>query len=119
MELSFGAWEGRHWDHIPRSESDPWADDVVHRSPPGGETVTQLRQRVARAMADLAPLSMSMEQVVVVVTHAGPIRVALADDARLAAWQDPKTPPPELAFGGLNWMSAQADGAWELGAINV
>lgn len=119
MELSFGLWEGRLWDDIPRSESDPWAEDVVHRNPPGGETVITLRQRVAAAMTELLSAATAEGPVIVVVTHAGPIRVALADDARLAAWQDPQTPPPELAFGGLNWMTAQSDGRWVVGAINV
>lgn len=67
QELDFGAWEGRPWTAIDRAESDPWAEDPVHRAPPGGERFADLAARVAAACAALAPGA-------VVVTHAGPIR---------------------------------------------
>jgi alpha-ribazole phosphatase len=46
-ELDFGAWEGLPWSHVPREQSDPWAEDPWNRSPPGGETEQALWQRVS------------------------------------------------------------------------
>ncbi|WP_112321604.1 histidine phosphatase family protein [Oceanibium sediminis] len=68
QELDFGAWEGRCWQDIPRTESDPWAEDPETLAPPGGESFNALKQRVAAALADA--------EGAVVVTHAGPIRAA-------------------------------------------
>ncbi|MEO0623050.1 MAG: histidine phosphatase family protein [Pseudomonadota bacterium] len=69
LELDFGRWEGRAWDAIPRSESDPWAEDPWHRAPPGGERFADLYDRVAAAL-DAAPCGTAL------VCHAGPIRAA-------------------------------------------
>ncbi|HET9067582.1 MAG TPA: histidine phosphatase family protein [Amaricoccus sp.] len=72
-EMDFGAWEGRPWDEIPRAELDTWAADLLHARPHGGESVAMLAARVAEAIA-ACPAS----ERTVVVTHAGPIRAALA-----------------------------------------
>lgn len=68
QELDFGAWEGRAWAHLPRTETDPWADDPESRAPPGGESFAQLRARVRAALAG--------QDRTVMITHAGPIRAA-------------------------------------------
>ncbi|WP_010571630.1 histidine phosphatase family protein [Leptospira broomii] len=51
-ELNFGSWEGRLWEEIPRSETDHWMENYVHRSPPGGESYVELRDRVTHAWSD-------------------------------------------------------------------
>jgi alpha-ribazole phosphatase len=81
-ELDFGAWEGRPWDAIPRPELDAWAADLLHARPHGGESVAMLAARTAAAIA-----ACPAHERTVVVTHAGPIRAALA------AWDRP------IAFG--------------------
>ncbi|TGK21025.1 histidine phosphatase family protein [Leptospira fluminis] len=48
-ELNFGAWEGKLWEEIPRQETDHWMENYVHRSPPDGETYSDLRDRVSEA----------------------------------------------------------------------
>lgn len=68
-ELDFGAWEGRRWRDIPRSESDRWARDPWSVAPPGGETFATLHARVTAALAEAGPGT-------AIVTHAGPIRAA-------------------------------------------
>lgn len=68
LELDFGAWEGRLWAEIPRTESDPWAQDPLRRAPPGGERFLDLQARVAAALLGLDNA--------VIVTHAGVIRAA-------------------------------------------
>ena len=72
-EMDFGAWEGRPWDAIPRPDLDAWAADLMHARPHGGESVAMLAARTAEAMA-----ACPAHERIVVVTHAGPIRAALA-----------------------------------------
>lgn len=71
-EMGFGAWEGRRWDDIPRSELDAWAADVAGYAPPGGESPCDLQRR---ALDFVASLDVSEA---VIVTHAGVIRTLLA-----------------------------------------
>lgn len=72
-ELDFGSWEGRPWDAVPRPGLDAWAADLMHARPHGGESVAMLRARVRRALARLPRCGTTL-----VVTHAGPIRAAVA-----------------------------------------
>lgn len=72
VEMSFGRWEGRNWDDVPRPELDAWAADVAGYAPPGGESPLMLQQRALDFVAGLEVPE------AVVVTHAGVIRVLLA-----------------------------------------
>lgn len=72
MEMNFGAWEGRPWDSVPRSQLDAWAADVEGYTPPGGESPHRLRERVLDFVAGLG------DGEHVLVTHAGVIRLLLA-----------------------------------------
>ncbi|MEM9099755.1 MAG: alpha-ribazole phosphatase family protein [Pseudomonadota bacterium] len=69
LELDFGRWEGLRWDKIDRAESDLWASDPINQSPPDGESFAEMSTRVRAALAELPEHA-------VIVTHAGPIRVA-------------------------------------------
>lgn len=80
-EMDFGAWEGRLWRDIPKSELDAWAEDLLHARPHGGESVAELAARVAAAMEDYEADKL------LVVTHMGVIRAALARAGRPGAWQ--------------------------------
>lgn len=73
QELDFGAWEGRHGNDIPRSESDAWAADPWHRAPPQGETENELWLRTATAAADLIRSAGTAR--IGVVSHGGPLRI--------------------------------------------
>lgn len=75
VEMNFGNWEMRVWNDIPRTEIDAWADDLVQYRPGGGENVLQIAQRV-RAFHD--ELMQSQRECVIVVCHAGTIRLLLA-----------------------------------------
>lgn len=70
-EMDFGRWEGVSWDAIPRHELDAWAADFMGARPHGGESVAQLRDRVAAGLARLP-------QDCVIVTHAGVIKAVAA-----------------------------------------
>ena len=69
-EMDFGRWELRRWREIDRAEVDAWAADFEHARPHGGETVAELRARVAAALdgarAEPGP--------VLWVTHGGVVR---------------------------------------------
>jgi alpha-ribazole phosphatase len=81
VEMDFGAWEGRSWDTLSRDELDRWAQDIWCFRPGGGEN--------ARAVAErwklwLTRLQHSGEESAIGVTHAGMIRVVLAQTERVA-----------------------------------
>ncbi|MCA6215756.1 histidine phosphatase family protein [Ideonella sp. B7] len=119
MELDFGAWEGRRWDDIPRAESDPWAEDTLHRAPPGGETQNALIARVQAALAALHAPASRPGEAVLVVAHAGPLRVALAAAQGWVPSADPQQAPVSLDFGGLTWLDPLPAGGWVLRALNA
>jgi alpha-ribazole phosphatase len=75
MEMGFGAWEGRPWEAIARTELDAWAADFMGYAPPGGESAAQLMQRAQALLQDLALLP---HPTIALVAHAGSIRALLA-----------------------------------------
>lgn len=98
QELDFGAWEGRRWADIPRAESETWCADIERAATPGGESRLALRARVDAALAELHARCRDAHWVV--VTHAGPIRVALGAPLTLA-----------LPWGSAHTLRA-LDGGW-------
>jgi alpha-ribazole phosphatase len=78
-ELCFGAWEGRTTAEIERlcpGQLERFWQDPDSFPPPGGERWTQLVKRVAAATEEL--LVARPGEPVLVVTHAGAMRAALA-----------------------------------------
>jgi alpha-ribazole phosphatase len=79
QELDFGAWDGRSAQAIGQVEArelhDFWTDPDLH-PPPGGERWSQIKDRVSAAMNETA--KRSFKRPVLVVSHAGAIRAALA-----------------------------------------
>lgn len=80
MEMNFGDWEGRAWKDIARSEIDAWSADILHYTPPNGESVQQMMWRVQSLMQDLAQLP---QQHIALVAHGGSIRAVLAQLASI------------------------------------
>lgn len=81
QELDFGRWEGVRWDDVPRAELDAWATDIWYYRPGGGESAAMLLDRWQRLLARWQAAGLERA---VVVSHAGVIRLALAE-ARLIA----------------------------------
>lgn len=100
MEIDFGTWEGRAWSDIDRGEVDAWAKDFYYARPHGGESVAMLQSRVLQALTDYE----DDIQTTLIVTHAGVIRAALAEDQTAASF-DTRTD-----FGAFRIIS----GAWEV-----
>lgn len=77
VEIDFGAWEGRAWDEVPRSELDALANDLLDACPHGGETAAQVLARVAGWATSLAQQA-SPDACLWVIGHAGPMRMLAA-----------------------------------------
>ena len=99
VEMHFGDWEMRAWDEIPRVEVDAWFGDLAAYRPGGGETLSEMAQRIRAFQDDLLRLE---HEHAIVVCHAGTIRLlqacrpdlSLAEMARAAA-----AIPRKIAFG--------------------
>ena len=68
-EVDFGRWEGKAWDDIPKEAVDVWVKDFADHQFGGGESASQLVQRV---QSRLRALTHPVE--VVWLTHAGVIK---------------------------------------------
>ena len=79
QELNFGDWEAKTSEELWQTDRERlsafWADPVNH-SPPGGETLCQLSQRVENAIKVLAKNYPGKK--ILLVAHGGVIRCVLA-----------------------------------------
>lgn len=74
-EMNFGRWELQKWSEIPKVEIDPWYNDFVNQSAPGGETLQEMANRILQFWTSINPRE---NEKILIVTHAGVIRVLLA-----------------------------------------
>lgn len=96
IEMDFGAWENRPWAAIPRPELDAWAGDLTGARPHGGESVAELAARTGAALAR----ALDGPRPVLLVTHAGVIKAALAQARGQAGWK------ARIGFG--EWLRLDA-----------
>ncbi len=84
-EIHFGRWEGLSWDQVveqfPRLAMR-WLNERSTPAVPGGEPMTRFKRRVTKELKRIAAANPG--QGVVVVTHAGVIRVALGEALGIA-----------------------------------
>jgi alpha-ribazole phosphatase/probable phosphoglycerate mutase len=77
-EISFGLWEGLHWqeieDRFPK-EADRWLREFPLQNAPGGETYTDFTARVEAVIALLPEAAAG--KTTAIVTHRGVMRYAL------------------------------------------
>lgn len=74
MEIDCGEWEMRLWDEIPRDQLAPWMDNLANVPTRGGESYTDLYQRVSMAFDQIH----CQELPTVIVAHGGVIRSILS-----------------------------------------
>ena len=74
-EMDFGDWELKPWDSIPLEELNPWMEDFVEQPVPNGESMRLLAERITPWFRELIAAN---HQQLVIVTHAGPIRIILS-----------------------------------------
>ena len=73
-EIDFGAYDDRRIGDVMAELGAEWASDVSY-APPGGESMTDLHERVGEAVAELAGEATTSN--ILVVTHATPIKSAV------------------------------------------
>lgn len=93
QELDFGRWEGRRWQDIDRRESDYWADEPLHRAPPGGESFAALQVRVYSVLDELERDD-ETARATLLITHAGPVRAIWMRAAGMSFEEAFRTPVP-------------------------
>ena len=79
-EIDFGAWEGLTYAEIAEQCQDQlgFFSDPEQCSPPGGESLAQMLQRIRAELAAIASSGdWTIEGDVVIVSHSGPLRVLL------------------------------------------
>lgn len=83
-ERDFGEWEGRLWEELwPTVSDEVQTDPVAYAAftPPGGESLQAVQARVWQAVQDVA----APGETVLVVTSAGPVRLAVGAALDLAS----------------------------------
>jgi len=75
MELHCGEWEMQHWDAIPKDVIDPWMNDFVRVTIPGGESYIDLYNRVTACFQSIVA---RQHPSVAIVAHGGVLRSILA-----------------------------------------
>lgn len=74
MEINCGMWEMKRWDDIPKEEIDPWMEDFVNVRIPGGESYTDLLERVSNSFNEVH----QQPKPSVIIAHGGVIRSILS-----------------------------------------
>ena len=47
QEVNFGDWELQAWDELPSEATQKWMDNFIVEAPPNGESLIQMKNRVA------------------------------------------------------------------------
>lgn len=94
-EMNFGDWEMRAWTDIGPAALNAWAADPLHYTPPGGESVSALQQRVLSFLAELDNLK---HDAAALVTHAGVMKVISGHTQHLPPT---KWMPLRFAYGSV------------------
>jgi len=72
-ELDFGIWEGKTWNEIEKSEEAKlWYKDYVNIPCPGGESYSDLLERVESFILDLKKII--SDKNILIICHGGTIR---------------------------------------------
>lgn len=107
-ELSFGDWEGLTYEECMALESgnySKWIDDPTSHSPPNGESVQNMTNRIKLFISELKKQAATFENPhIAAVTHGGPIRVVSQ------LYNDPTVQ--------LNTISVPPPGGWRTFTIN-
>ncbi|MCY4418864.1 MAG: histidine phosphatase family protein [Cytophagales bacterium] len=74
-EMNFGRWEEKKWTEIPRSETEPWIENMATHAPPEGESLGDLVDRLKLLLRRWKGLPYHH---VAAVTHGGVIRILLS-----------------------------------------
>jgi alpha-ribazole phosphatase len=79
QEMNFGDWTFLAWEEIPKDQIQPWYEDFVNYTIPGGESFFEFYQRVIHFYKSNVQENSTM----LWVTHAGVIRALVAYSLQL------------------------------------
>ena len=113
VEFDFGAWEGRAWSDIARTDIDTWTAAFATHRPGGGDSLAAMLARVAAALQDARQHAAHGGSDVLWISHAGVARcVQWLLQAPAGSWpradQWPVTAP---AFGAWTRFALQVERA--------
>lgn len=77
QEYNFGDWEMMRWDEIQGTTAAHWFEDYVNIPAPNGESYAQMAKRVLAFWQQALKPSQDNHKIIL-VTHAGVIRIVLA-----------------------------------------
>ena len=109
-EQDFGTWQGRRYSEIEWSKQGD--GNLATVRPPEGESFEDVQARVSSAIQDL---SENMPEHVVVISHAGPIRAAIAEALGLNGAQALQF---EITPLSLTRLTSFGKGQWRVDATN-
>ena len=78
VERRFGVWEGMYFKEIEENhpeEYSRWKQDMVNYTPEGGETINDVKRRLADSLKNIT--QNHINENILIVTHVGPIRISL------------------------------------------
>lgn len=106
-EQHMGAWEGQAWEDLQlrhdRAINTFWAD-YLHGRPPGGESFTEVGERIGRWWAEVAPRLEGGRHVV--VGHIGVIRALTCQLLGLPLAEALRLAPPHGSHTQLLWAES-------------
>jgi len=76
-EINCGSWEMQLWDDIPKPEIDPWMNDFVNVRTPGGESYTDVFERVSQYFEKIIERHSSTGNKGLLITEEGMHRVVI------------------------------------------
>lgn len=115
-EQDFGDWTGRTWTELAPETATFWKDPVL-TAPPRGESFATMSQRVQVCVIGQTAMQRSGD--IVAVSHAGPIRaaLALALDLPLEGALRFVLDCPSLTR--IDAITTESGLAWRIRAVNV
>lgn len=121
VELDFGDWEGMTWAEVHEKHGDlmkAWAEDWLHRAPPGGERFSEQADRCRRWLADASDALAGVDAAAaVVVSHGGSIRALLC---QCLGWSLQRAMNFRIDPASLTHLQySHADARWLARGINV
>ncbi len=103
LEMDFGSWDGRAWDHIGAAAVQAWAGDLLNHRPGGGESLAEVAAR-AREFAKAAELEGDRHRLV--VTHGGWINALCQVPAGCSSMPASDWPAPPKTGQLVCWDTA-------------
>jgi broad specificity phosphatase PhoE len=108
-ELDFGDWDGLSYEEIERQDPEGlarWLADPTTISPPHGETLAHMSQRVVSA--GQAIVASRPQGAIGIVSHGGPLRALICDALGLPVEAHWRIRQDLAAITCLEWYGTQA-----------